>query len=251
MKCADARRDMFAFLDGALTVERNLEVLQHLNVCASCGKRFEAEKRFEEGVGRTLREEPAPAGLKNRLAAALDREDAGVPADLPVRRVPRPAHRRLRWLAAAAAALVAAVFVADRTCIGPFQCPVLLAAVEVAAGSDAGPARGELPGAPDLAAAGYRNVCHAEGVAAPALGLDGKALVYEGPGGKAWIVSLPTGDHEPKSWNRVVEDGLAWYEARVGEFRVCGWMEPGGFRAVVAKSEAVDLDRLARIARGK
>ena len=249
----DANRDMFAFLDGEVGVERNLEVLQHLNACPPCGRRFEAEKRFEAGTVRTLREEALPPGLRGRLAAALDAEDRGGgggarPASAPRRRWRFLPGGRWGFLAAASLVLAAGLGIADYACLGPWQCPILVASVEAAEGLEGGRAAGgpaPLDRAPDLTARGWRKCACAATVPAPALGMQACVADYEGPGGRAALVTLEVGDHPPKRWNRVRRGDRDWYEASVGGRRVLGWHDGGVFRALVTRSEGLDLDALA------
>ena len=220
MKCIETRRDMFAFLDGEVTVEKNLEILQHVNLCPPCARRYEAEKRFEEGLDRTLAAETPSAGFRGRLDAALDR------ADRPVPRL--PAWRRFRFLALAAAVLLAAVIVSDRLCLGPFQCPVIRAATEAAEGMESGRGRGD------------------------SFGLDWEAEACACPDGAVCLVSINLGDHDPKPGNRVVDEAdRAWYEASVGDRRLRGWKDGPVFRALVTRCDRVDLVRLSLAARGK
>ena len=66
------------------------------------------------------------------------------------------------------------------------------------------------------------------------------------------LVSLPVGDHDPKPGTRVVDAAArAWYLATVGDRRVRGWKEGGAFRALVTRSERVDLEALSLLVRGK
>ncbi len=260
---------MFAFLDGEVSVERNLEVLQHVNGCAPCARRFEAEKRFEEGLDRNLAAGSPPAGLRARLDEALDRAVAEeereggaiapAPAVLPgsfpgPRRAPVLAGR-WRTVAAAAAALLAAVLVVDRLCIGPFQCPVLVAATEAAAGLEDGRGTGgqaALADAPDLAAAGWTKVGGSASVPAPRLQMTAAAAEYASGRDRVALVALRIGAHDPKSWNRKKDEaGREWYEATVGARRVLGWKEDGVFRALVTTSPRADLAALARLVRTK
>jgi len=254
MKCIETRRDMFAFLDGEVSIEKNLDVLQHVNGCPSCARRFEAEKRFEEGIDRTLSAEAPPAGFRGRLDAALDR--AAPASTRPAARKPfRFLGGRFGFLAMAAGFLVAAVLLADRLCVGPFQCPVITAATEAAEGLELGRGSGgpaPLADAPDLAAAGFRKTSCCGKVAAPALGMDWAAAAYECPEGKVCLVSLDLGDHDPKPGNRLEDaSGRAWYEAAVGDRRLRGWKDGPVFRALVTRSDRVDLERLSVVVRGK
>jgi len=255
LKCMDAHRDMFAFLDGAVSVERNLEVLQHLNACPPCGRRFESEKRFEAATVRALREEPVPAGLRARLATALDGAPRGGearPAASPRRPWLRLPGGRWGFLVAASILLASGILAADYACLGPYQCPILLASVEAAEGLEGGRATGgaaPLAHAPDLAPLGWSKRACAAAVPAPTLGMQACVADYEGPGGRAALVSLEVGDHPPKAWNRVERGGEEWYEAGVGGRRVLGWRDGGTFRALVTRSGTLDLDALAALVR--
>ncbi len=246
MKCIDILRDMYAFLDGEVPVQRNLEVLQHIHNCPPCAHRFEAEKRVEAGVRDALREE-APSGLRARLGAALEAEGLEAAA------APAPRGRllggRWRFLAAAAAALLLGIVALDYACIGPFQCPLLLASVEAADGYAAG--TGIAPGGvvPDLAGQGFETCACRVAVPAPSLGMQACVAEYEGAAGRAALVVFTVGDHAPKPWNRVRREGREWYEAEIDGARLLGWKEGPEFRALVTRSAGIDLRAMAAAAR--
>ena len=99
MKCHESKRRLDPFLDGELTVAENLQVLEHLQLCAACRDVFEAEKGVRTAVRGAQHGVHAPAGTADRAFAALDR---GVPAAGAVEaRMPR--RRRLLFVVAAAA----------------------------------------------------------------------------------------------------------------------------------------------------
>ena len=109
MKCHDAKRHLDLFMDGELSVQENLKVLEHLNLCRPCGEVYEGEKALRSLLRARLGSGSAPAGLAERLLA----EEAPGVAPAPVRR-PR------RWMPAAAAAgfvaaILALVFSAKET----------------------------------------------------------------------------------------------------------------------------------------
>jgi hypothetical protein len=89
MNCTEAKRYLDLFLDGELTVEQNLKVLEHLNLCGCCSKVFDGEKLLAVEAQKAA--EKCPEALKRRVEACLQREG-------------RP---RL-WMVAAAAAILAA-----------------------------------------------------------------------------------------------------------------------------------------------
>jgi anti-sigma factor RsiW len=284
MRCPDARRDMFAFLDGAVSVERNLEVLAHLNMCPPCGRRFEAERRFEECLCETLRAEPFPSGLSACLEAALDRAEADLAAGrsvedavadetphvAPAGSARTGALRLLRGSGArrfglsAAAAVVLVVGAAWATCTGPFQCHYIQAAVQVPERLESGQSSlclvtndcGALAAAlcgrgasdapiPDLAAAGFMLVGGAASVPAPAVDGAGLAVCYQSPSSRMTLVRFPTDGVLPESWNRIDRDGRAWYEASCRGRRVLGWVEGGYFHALVTSCPSADLASVA------
>lgn len=262
---------MFAFLDGAVSVERNLEILAHLNLCTPCARRFDAERRFESSLADLLRGEPVPADLPSRLAAALDRVDAenGEPAESGAGggpAGPRPFLRRFAPLLAAAAVLaVAGVAGAWATCLGPFQCGAIRGAVTAAENVErcrtalciqsGDPVEVERSlrerGAkdvvvPDLAITGYRLEGGSVAVPSDTPGLRGDVLEYRSATDRLALVRLHLGDHEPRTWNRVLRDGVEWYEAEWHEHRLVGWRPPeGGFRAVVGTASTASLRDVA------
>src|SRR3989441_13032271 len=55
MKCAEVRKFVRLYLDSELDAKHSFEVEQHLESCAECAGLFEAEKKFDERLGRFLR----------------------------------------------------------------------------------------------------------------------------------------------------------------------------------------------------
>ena len=55
MKCAEVRKFVRLYLDSKLSAEHSLEIEQHLESCAECAGLFEAEKEFDDRLGRFLR----------------------------------------------------------------------------------------------------------------------------------------------------------------------------------------------------
>jgi hypothetical protein len=100
MRCHEARHRLDPFMDGEISVEENLRVLEHLNLCRACAGAFEGEKALRAVLRRTLgASDAAPAGLEERLAAAL-----ASPAPATTR---TPLRTRFRWGSLAAAAALA------------------------------------------------------------------------------------------------------------------------------------------------
>jgi hypothetical protein len=60
MNCNDARKYFYAFLDDELDVEKNIEVLAHVDMCCECGQRMEKERLLQNRVRETVCEVKAP-----------------------------------------------------------------------------------------------------------------------------------------------------------------------------------------------
>lgn len=67
MNCNKVRRYFYAFLDGELDVEKNIEVLSHLNMCHACGIRIEKERVIQKRVKETVCKVTAPASLEQKI----------------------------------------------------------------------------------------------------------------------------------------------------------------------------------------
>ncbi len=63
MNCNDARKYFYAFLDDELDVEKNIEVLAHVDMCCECGQRMEKERLLQNRVRETVCEVRAPGYL--------------------------------------------------------------------------------------------------------------------------------------------------------------------------------------------
>ncbi|MBI1870122.1 MAG: zf-HC2 domain-containing protein [Chlamydiae bacterium] len=71
MKCPEAKRQLFLFLDNELGIQENLEVLTHLDLCPGCSEYFESEKQMEGLIKEKLSCETAPAHLWKKINALL------------------------------------------------------------------------------------------------------------------------------------------------------------------------------------
>jgi len=67
MNCNDVRKYFNAFLDDELYVEKNIEVLAHLDMCCECGQRMEKERLLQKRVRETVCEVKAPAYLAENI----------------------------------------------------------------------------------------------------------------------------------------------------------------------------------------
>jgi hypothetical protein len=60
MNCNDVRKYFYAFLDDELDVEKNIEVLAHVDMCCECGRRIEKERLLQNRVRDAVCEVKAP-----------------------------------------------------------------------------------------------------------------------------------------------------------------------------------------------
>jgi hypothetical protein len=67
MNCNSTRKYFYAFLDDELDVERNIEVLAHLDMCCECGQRIEKERQLQTRIRETVCEVKAPAYLEQMI----------------------------------------------------------------------------------------------------------------------------------------------------------------------------------------
>ncbi len=67
MNCNNVRKYFHAFLDGELDVEKNIEVLAHLDMCCECSAKIERERLLQERVKETVCMVRTPAYLKNKI----------------------------------------------------------------------------------------------------------------------------------------------------------------------------------------
>ncbi len=67
MNCNDVRKYFYAFLDDELDVEKNIEVLAHLDMCCECGQRMEKERLLQNRVRETVCEVKAPEYLVENI----------------------------------------------------------------------------------------------------------------------------------------------------------------------------------------
>ena len=60
MNCNDVRKYFYAFLDDELDVEKNIEILAHVDMCCECGRRMEKERLLQNRVKGTVCDVKAP-----------------------------------------------------------------------------------------------------------------------------------------------------------------------------------------------
>jgi anti-sigma factor RsiW len=94
MKCGEVRKFVRLYLDSELDAKHSFEVEQHLESCAECAGLFQAERKFDERLGRFLRHGQVTPPFWKKIEALI---------------APGPfAKVKTRWPLALAASLVIA-----------------------------------------------------------------------------------------------------------------------------------------------
>ena len=73
MNCTDVRKYFYAFLDSELDVEKNIEILSHLNMCHACGLKIEKERFLQKRVKETVLKVKVPAYLEKKILRSAER----------------------------------------------------------------------------------------------------------------------------------------------------------------------------------
>lgn len=71
LDCDAVMRQLWDYLDGELTSERMEAIREHLKMCDRCHPHAEFERAFLRTVGQARREHSNPAGVAERVRAAL------------------------------------------------------------------------------------------------------------------------------------------------------------------------------------
>ena len=74
-QCADAEKFVHVFLDGEFAEEDRRAFEDHLRQCERCRKMVDFERRFRRALRDSAAQPPLPAGLEEKVWAALDAED--------------------------------------------------------------------------------------------------------------------------------------------------------------------------------
>ncbi len=74
-QCADAEKFVHVFLDGEFAQEDRRAFEEHLRECARCRTMVDFEQKFRQALRESISQPPLPAGLEERIWAALDAED--------------------------------------------------------------------------------------------------------------------------------------------------------------------------------
>jgi hypothetical protein len=76
MNCNDVRKYFYAFIDNELDVERNIEVLAHLDMCYECSQNIERERFIHKRVKETVCTVKAPASLEKTILKNVERKSS-------------------------------------------------------------------------------------------------------------------------------------------------------------------------------
>ncbi len=68
MNCNSVRKYFYAFIDNELDVERNIEILAHLDMCYECSTKIEIERVIQNRVKESVLSISAPDSLKRSIA---------------------------------------------------------------------------------------------------------------------------------------------------------------------------------------
>lgn len=101
LQCADIETLVPTYLDDELAEEETRELEQHVARCFECRHQLDDEARFHAGLRRRLAPPAIPSAVRERVTAALDREDWNS------RRHPERAHWQ-SWALPATASMAAA-----------------------------------------------------------------------------------------------------------------------------------------------
>ncbi|MGH9302075.1 MAG: mycothiol system anti-sigma-R factor [Acidimicrobiales bacterium] len=78
--CNETLHRLYHFLDGELTPEKRQAIRSHLDDCSPCLEAFDFEAELKLMVASKCRE-GVPAGLRERIAAAISHENRSAPRD--------------------------------------------------------------------------------------------------------------------------------------------------------------------------
>ncbi|MFQ5962736.1 MAG: anti-sigma factor family protein [Candidatus Scalinduaceae bacterium] len=74
MNCNNVRKYFYAFIDNELDVEKNVEVLAHLDMCYECSHKIERERLLQKRVKETVCTVKAPDYLEHMILKKTERK---------------------------------------------------------------------------------------------------------------------------------------------------------------------------------
>lgn len=244
MSCRELSDLLYPFVDGELSVEQNVCLLKHLELCPSCAGRVARERELRGLVERAAKE-PAGTDVMALMGAALDRavQEEAEPEELGA--APRAAL--VRWLSLAAALLITLGVGAGLAFGNPFcvkGCPTMRLANAAAQAADTTPTLTlaelrqsfprplHVPAACGIKVEGGQLVEASGAPPRPLLRLRcGKT------GQCAVLLHVPEG-HGHFWQQRELPDGRVYLEAHTPDGRhLVGWRAKGGVFVCVAQEE--------------
>jgi mycothiol system anti-sigma-R factor len=73
LRCEDALRRFFAYLDRALAGEELVSLEEHLEACLDCCDKLDFSRRVDALIKSRLADGPLPAGLEESIRRRIDR----------------------------------------------------------------------------------------------------------------------------------------------------------------------------------
>jgi hypothetical protein len=73
MNCNDVRKYFYAFIDNELDVEKNIEILAHLDMCYECSQKIERERFIHKRVKETVCTVKVPAYLEHNILKSVEK----------------------------------------------------------------------------------------------------------------------------------------------------------------------------------
>lgn len=251
--CLDYGPQMAGLLDGELSASEQARIEEHLRQCPVCAESFRRQRAVRSALRLAATEFTAPANLRARVDARLDRAEAraswtsrltllgGMAAVLAVIAV--IGLLRVQGSASAPHVLTAAAAVHRQETLS--AAPVSFASSDPSAVAGwVRAASGHPIDVPSLAQEGYQLLgARAE----PSLASGAVSLVYDGPGGRVTCAVLPV--IEPLGTGTGASAGeSAFQQAQVGSTSVAGWQETDATYVLAGNLSPASLLSLARAA---
>jgi len=76
LKCRDALRLLYDFIDNEASDSESAEVREHIRKCRKCAERYEIETQFKHCIEEKGNFDPECEELKNKISQQLDNIDA-------------------------------------------------------------------------------------------------------------------------------------------------------------------------------
>lgn len=80
LDCDAVMRQLWDYLDGEVTAEREAAIRAHLEVCQRCHPQYQFELAFQQALTATRRSHSRPESLRRNVLAALRAEGFAISA---------------------------------------------------------------------------------------------------------------------------------------------------------------------------